>query len=116
MTIKFRDINLGLATAELEGLNNPELLLKGYFDQYNVVKRARDSSKFLFLGYKGSGKSAISEHLKLVSGNQDQNLSISAISLADLPYSQLKEIVWGDAEPRIKISYSMVLVNFVKFI
>lgn len=101
MTTKFSDINFGYASAEQEGVNHPELLLSGYFNLHNIVNEARFSPKFLFLGYKGAGKSAISERLRLLA-EQNKDLYTTAITLSDLPYSQMKRIVWGDIEPEAK--------------
>jgi hypothetical protein len=64
MTTNFKDLKFGYASAEIEGANEPLLLVDGYFNQEGIIGEARNSSKFLFLGYKGSGKSAIGEHLR----------------------------------------------------
>ena len=63
--IHFRDIPLGHASAELEGAYNPDLIVKGFLDPWSVLDKAKSGPEFLFLGYKGSGKSAIGEHLRL---------------------------------------------------
>ena len=65
MKFDFRKINLGKADAQEEGAEFPELLRYGYYDNNKIVCQVYDTTKFLFLGYKGSGKSALSEHLKL---------------------------------------------------
>lgn len=43
-------------------------MTEGYVDIEDVVSKALFSTIFLFLGYKGSGKSALSEHLRLSAG------------------------------------------------
>lgn len=112
MVAKFNELNFGFASAELEGASNPELLLDGYFNLHNIIKEAHLGSKFLFLGYKGSGKSAISEHLRLIA-NRDENLFVRSISLADISYSQMKRIVWGDIEQESKfpIAWSWLILT-----
>lgn len=52
------------ASAEQEGAADPNLLLDGFFDLGGLVQEATAGHRFLFLGYKGSGKSAISEELR----------------------------------------------------
>lgn len=56
----FRKINFGKADAQEEGVEFPDLLKYGYYDNDHVVQQIRETSKFLILGYKGSGKSALS--------------------------------------------------------
>lgn len=54
-----KNIVFGKASAEREGAEYPDLLTKGYLNPFDVIREARDGAKFLFLGYKGSGKSAL---------------------------------------------------------
>jgi hypothetical protein len=97
MAACFRDFKFGYASAELEGANEPDLLLEGFFNQKGVIDEVRNSHKFLFLGYKGSGKSAISQHMRLLSERESQ-LFVTASYLADFPYTDFKNIIRGDAE------------------
>ena len=94
----FKDITLGLASAEQESAYYPELVVKGFLDPWDVVEKARNGPEFLFLGYKGSGKSAIGQHLRLTSEN-DWNLFVTHMFLSDFPYGNFAKIVTGDAEP-----------------
>jgi hypothetical protein len=57
----FKDIQFGFSSAEAERAEDPGLLLEGYLQLNNSFESARIGPKFLFLGYKGSGKSAIGE-------------------------------------------------------
>ena len=61
----FRKIDFGRADAHTEGEDTPNLLKYGFVDIDQVVNKAVKTSTFLFLGYKGSGKSSLSEHLRL---------------------------------------------------
>lgn len=101
MITNFKDLKFGYASAEVEGANEPLLLLDGYFNQEEIIGEARNSSKFLFLGYKGSGKSAIGEHLRLIA-DKDDNLVVTSILLADFPYTEFKSIIRGDIEVESK--------------
>ena len=79
----FRKINFGKADAQEEGVEFPELLKDGYYNNDNVVQQVYETSKFLILGYKGSGKSALSEHLKL---SASTGMSVEQLSLKEFPY------------------------------
>jgi hypothetical protein len=60
-TVPFNSIRFGKTSAEKESSEWPDLLTKGYFDPYGFIDAAKQHGPFLFLGYKGSGKSAIGE-------------------------------------------------------
>ncbi len=81
-----RDIHFGLSAAEKEGAEHPELLIDGFFDLDGTAAELMSGSRFLVLGYKGSGKSAISQHLKLRSAD-DSSLCVHLVSLAQFPYA-----------------------------
>ncbi|NBB81197.1 MAG: hypothetical protein GVY36_17460 [Verrucomicrobia bacterium] len=97
----FADIDFGYASAEQEGARNPTLLLEGFLDHDRIIPEARSGHKFLFLGNKGSGKSAIAEHLRLLQ-SQESHLFVQTIYLSDFPYTDFKRIIRGDAEPESK--------------
>lgn len=101
LTTDFRTFSFGYASAEMESTNEPNLLLRGFFDIGSVIDEAVGGRRFVFLGYKGSGKSAITEHLKLLS-RADGNLFVTSTYLSDFPYSDFKKIVKGDSEPESK--------------
>lgn len=92
MDADFRKIKFGWADAHTEGIESPDLLRNGYIDIANVVNTAMNTSTFLFLGYKGSGKSALSEHLRLSlsEGYVDQQ------KLKDFPFSFFDKIISSD--------------------
>ena len=100
--VHFKDITLGRASAELEGAYHPELIVDGFLDPWDVVGRARNGPEFLFLGYKGSGKSAIGEHLRLTAEN-NYDLFVTHTFLSDFPYGNFTKIVTGDAEPESRL-------------
>ena len=100
MEFDFRKINLGKADAQEEGIAFPNLLRDGYYDIDKVVNQVYDTSNFLFLGYKGSGKSALSEHLKL---SANDGTLIVQQSLKDFPYKMFAKIVSGDSEQEYKL-------------
>lgn len=111
MEFDFRNINLGKADAQEEGAEYPDLLRKGYFDNDNIVNHAYETTKFLFLGYKGSGKSALSEHLKL---SASEGVHVLQQSLKDFPYKTFAKIISGDSEQEYKLKIAwrwLLLVN-----
>ena len=91
----FKAINFGKADAHTEGESYPELLSKGYLNISSVAEKALNSSIFLFLGYKGSGKSSLSEHLRLQSGDT----IVDQQQLKDFPFKEFDRVL--DTEDRI---------------
>ena len=100
----FRELNFGKADAQEEGVEYPNLLRDGYYVKDNIIEQAYNSSKYLFLGYKGSGKSALSMHMKLAS---QSDTIVDLLSLKDFPYKSFAKIVPGDSEIvyRLKVFY-----------
>jgi hypothetical protein len=96
-----KNIVFGKASAERESVENPDLLTRGYLDPFNLICEARGVGKFLFLGYKGSGKSAIGEHLRL-SSESDSQLFVNHLSLADFPFAPFSRLVDAETEPESK--------------
>lgn len=111
MTIKFSDLKLGYASAEEEGSSSPVLLLDGYLDIGDMTKEARLGTKYLWLGYKGSGKSAFGEHLRLTSQAYSHEFT-EVCRLGDFPYKNFKSIIRGTAEPesRFPSAWSWLLL------
>lgn len=89
MNEDFRKIKFGWADAHTEGIENPDLLKRGYINISNVVSAALGTNTFLFLGYKGSGKSALSEHLRLSSLSE---IVVDQQKLKDFPFSFFDKI------------------------
>ena len=108
----FRKIEFGKADAIAEGIELPLLLTQGYYNQQNLVERALESSSFLFLGNKGSGKSALSQHIKLTKNNY--NLFVKNILLEDFPYKSFNKIVTGgsDSEVKFPVAWDWLLLIY----
>jgi len=99
--IPFADLRLGKTSAERESQEWPDLLIDGFFDPYGLIRAAKKNGPFIFLGYKGSGKSAIGEHLRLTAEN-DPTTFVRYLSLGDFPYTPFSKIIKGDLEPEAK--------------
>lgn len=107
----FQDINFGYASAQQEGTRSPTLLIDGYLDLHDICKTAIDGSEFLILGYKGSGKSAVAERLRLLHQN-DSQVFITNVDLEDFPYTTFSQIVPGKDAPqsRYPTAWSWILL------
>lgn len=97
--VDFRNIVFGKTDAQEESAEYPDLLINGYLPVDNINKQVLETNKFLILGYKGSGKSALSEHLKLTA---DENTIVDQQSLKNFPYKTFSKIVSGESEPEVK--------------
>jgi len=98
----FKDIIFGKAAAEKE--KTPaykRLLLEGFFDAYDYTKQLLYADKFLVLGLKGSGKSAIAARLELLS-KEDTDLIVTNYDIsAEFPhrlFSHLMELYKNEAQ------------------
>lgn len=90
----FRQINFGFSDASNEARRFPDLLLNGYLDEFGIAEEALKGFCFLFLGAKGAGKSALSEHLKL-SYKTSSEIFIRTLLLKSFPYDLFQNIIKG---------------------
>ena len=107
----FKDIKFGHSSAEAESSMSPELLAEGYLDPFGVIKKAEFGHEFLFLGYKGSGKTAISKKMRMnFEGSSDK--FITNVELGDFPFTPFSKIIKGEAEPEAKhpVAWSWLLL------
>lgn len=109
----FKAIKFGCIDAQVEGQDYPNLLKNGYINISQVVGTALETSKFLFLGYKGSGKSSLAEHLKLLDTDVYQ---VDAIDMKDLAYKSFYKIISGEAEREIKAIYAWRWLLLIKIL
>lgn len=115
MTIKdFRTIDFGYASAEQEGARAPNLLVDGYIDIRHVCEQALNGDDFLILGYKGSGKSAVAERLR-ITHEGDSQLFLTNINLEDFPYASFSQIVQENVAPEAKYptAWSWILLIYL---
>jgi len=106
----FREIVFGRTDAQTESEEYPNLLIDGYLNTTNIVGNATNKTTFLFMGYKGSGKSALSEHLKL----SYRDGIVKQVPLKDFPYNSLGNILTGEAEKevKLKIAWRWLLLTY----
>ncbi len=93
----FGDIQFGYAGAEKESAEAPDLLLRAFLDDSKVVDTALYGDKFLFLGYKGSGKTAIAERARLLA-LENPKLFATVHQLLDFSYSDFKTAAGGGGD------------------
>jgi hypothetical protein len=101
-------MRFGYASAEAEGTRDPNLLIKGYLDPGRLVVEALDGHRFVFLGNKGSGKSAIARHLTLTKSNYD--FFITTIYLADFPYQDLTSVRLDNSKDKYRAIWGSLLL------
>lgn len=62
----FSDINFKYTDAEEERLHSPELLENAYVDIDGILEKISEPNKFIVIGPKGAGKTALSSKLSLM--------------------------------------------------
>jgi cold shock CspA family protein len=112
--IPFKDIQFGYASAEDESAKCPELLLEGFIDNEGFSNELCYGSHFLVLGDKGSGKSALAEHLRL-SAQDRYDMFIKTIYLSDFPFVNFTKIINTDDLPasRYPTAWSWLLLLYL---
>lgn len=110
----FKKIDFGEISAEAERERNPLLIETGFVDLNSIEEEAINGRRFLFLGYKGSGKSSIGERIDLSQDGRHDRF-VKKISLADFPFSPFSKIIKGDIEPEAKFptAWSWILLIYM---
>jgi hypothetical protein len=98
--IDFSDIRFGYTSASAESVRQPRLLLEGFYDPHRLADRLAGGDDFLVLGHKGSGKSALGEHLWLQANERSESF-VDFIDLRDFPYGSLEAISNAEASPSL---------------
>jgi len=99
-TLGFKEIEFGMAAAENERSSKPYLLIEGFFDEYGYIDKITNKEKFLVLGPKGSGKSAIGSKIELLADNN--TLFVKTYFLADFPFNKFSELIPGHEAPETR--------------
>lgn len=110
----YSSIAFGYTSAETERTRDPGLLLEGYVDSKDASKEALTGQKYLFLGHKGAGKSAIAERIELTL-DDDYSKFVTLVSLQDFPFTPFSKIIRGDEEPESKYpkAWSWILLIYL---
>ncbi|HEY6347095.1 MAG TPA: hypothetical protein VIY49_36860 [Bryobacteraceae bacterium] len=113
--VRLKDFDFGEMEAEAEARDQPDLLLSGFIDHLGMIEEARDGRRFLFLGYKGSGKSGLAEHLALLADQESPNgkeLFVRVLHIADLSFTNMAQMIekGGENEARFPVAWSWLLL------
>jgi hypothetical protein len=111
---RLSEFEFGFAGAEEEGAYRPELLVAGYHDPGRLIEEAVSGRRFLFVGYKGAGKSAIGQHIRLISDQHDNFVKL--ISLADFPFGAFAKVVRVDEAEGSKYPAAWSLLLLIQFL
>lgn len=103
-----------MAAAENERSSKPHLLIEGFLDDYGYVNDVLNGNKFLILGPKGSGKSAIGSKLELKSVN-DNRLYVQTYYLEDFPYKKFSGILPGNEAPETRFPNHWEFILLISF-
>jgi hypothetical protein len=116
--MSFKTINFGRISAEDEQTYSPELLINGFFDDYGYIDAVRSSEKFLIIGPKGSGKSAIGSKLELdaqqdLDHESDSTSFVKNHLLENFPYESFGDILPKREGPEITYPESWEFILMV---
>lgn len=111
---QFKKIDFGHSSAQAEARENPELLTKGFLDGHNIANKISNGRQWLILGYKGSGKSAIAEHLRLI--NEEDPLSfINIVNVEDFEYIRFTEMAKSSEalQTALPITWAWIIYSYM---
>ncbi|MFG1639168.1 P-loop ATPase, Sll1717 family [Amycolatopsis sp. NPDC049252] len=92
----FSSLQFGFISSEQEYADDPSFLIDGFYDQHHAVDQVERGDKWLILGPKGAGKSAISERIRLLAAERDDWYA-RKLELEDFPFVDLDQINVGGA-------------------
>lgn len=109
--IRFSDINFRYSDAQEELLRAPELLRNAYVDANGILEDVFIPEKYLVIGAKGSGKSALSSKLQL---ERRWDLFVRADELEQFDFSLLEK-TGGErvAGSSISVWQFLILIRFL---
>ncbi|MGV0720555.1 hypothetical protein ABQF17_17970 [Mycolicibacterium elephantis] len=93
--MKYADLYFGLSDSRNEASEDHEAFIKSYVDLKGAVKSVLDGKKFLILGPKGTGKSALAWYLKETEPDGTHLARVddaSALPLAEVPRLQTGQV------------------------
>ena len=93
--LAYGDLAFGFASAESEAARAPELLRDGFMDRWHTDSASVPGGDFLILGYKGSGKSAIAEHLRLRAESNPLEFVKSTYLASDFQFGLVGDLAEG---------------------
>ncbi|MEV4210167.1 hypothetical protein [Micromonospora sp. NPDC049662] len=108
---QYVDLHFGKADARKEAVTQPDLLLRGFYDAFDLPAKLHTGDVTVLLGPKGSGKSAIVEHLELESHIRS-NTFVTRYDLYEFPYRDFINLEAGGTttEARLPTAWNWVLL------
>jgi hypothetical protein len=102
---------------EAEGENKDGQTLLNYFEDYLNVLPLIQEGRFIFLGRKGMGKSAIAKYIKDTAHNEDDSFA-SLVKMHDLELEQLiQSDAFHDFDNKEAVIFEwLILVRLIKLI
>lgn len=109
---RITDIKFGWMSAEREAREKPMFLLDAFTRHDEFVEPLLNGSKFLVLGRKGAGKSAIAERIRLMS-QDDPEMFTQRVYMSEFPFRELRQIVTGDVSTRYPTAWTWLLLILI---
>lgn len=108
---KFRELNFGDIDASREAIDDPQLLLEGYYDYRDAAYGIETQHLWLLLGPKGSGKTAVLEHIRLKWAKSGDRY-FTLWDLSGFPVNDVTEIATGQSKgaSRSQTAWEFVLL------
>lgn len=100
---RFSDYRFGFADAETEFKRSPELIEEAYYDAFDAVKRVMEDFPFLVIGRKGTGKTAISARIRVLS-SKDSLIFCKHISLANFEFNSFARMGSSDLKGGVRFT------------
>lgn len=91
MNVCLKDFRFGYADADTELRREPHLFDTAFYDPRNVVGELLDDYKFMVLGRKGTGKSAVGAKIRRMA-SYDHELIAERIHLADFEFRTFSKL------------------------
>lgn len=110
----FKDIKFGEIAAEYE-IEQPLFLREGFFDDYQYTSQIMDENKFLIIGSKGSGKSALGYRIELMSIEKNESYAVR-YDLSDFIYHEFSKIIPSKEAKEIRFQNDWEYILLVAFL
>lgn len=111
--ISTKDLYFGMPEAEGENLAGFSLI--DYFEDFLDVLSYLEKGKFIFVGRKGVGKSAIAKYIKDTSDNSDAS-SAHILRISDLNAEKFIQSCAGVKNIEVLLFEWLILVNIIKLV
>lgn len=89
----FTHLYFGMADSKNEAAQNPDAFIRSFVEPRNAINELRTRKKFLLLGPKGAGKSAVAWYMELSKSSTEL---VSVRDVSDLPITDIDKIKTGE--------------------